>query len=1240
MKPKLFSLLFAIVASIGITFASDTFVGDIWYDFDSNTLTAQVTYCGDGFNSEWDEYSGAITIPASVTHKGKTYSVTGIGDHAFRQCSNLKSVTINSYGSKIKRIGNDAFRGCSSLTSVSIPNSVTSIGDEAFYSCSSLNKVTIPNSVTSIGNYAFYDCSGMTTTIPNSVTSIGAYAFRGCSSLKSVTIPNSVKSISEGAFRACSGLTSVTIPNSVTSIGSSAFNSCSSLTSVTIPNSVTSIGDQAFSGCKGMTSLTIGNSVTSIGDQAFSGCSKLTSVTIPNSVTSIGGGAFSGCTGLTSVTIPNSVTSIGDQAFYNCKGMTSLTIGNSVTSIGDKAFSGCTGLTSVTIPNSVTSIGAYAFQGCTGLTSPVYNAHVFAFIPTSYSGAYTIPNGIESIAGGAFSGCSSLTSITIPNSVTSIGGSAFSGCTGLTSVTIPNSVTSIGGGAFSGCTGLTSVTIPNSVTSIGGSAFAYCSGLTSVTIPNSVTSIEESTFMRCSGLTSITIPSSVTSIGNHAFQSCLSLTSVAISNGVTIIGSYAFQNCIGLTSVTIPNSVTSIGADAFSACKISSVDFGGTIEDWCNKSWSPSSISSEYQLLCNGELQENVTIPNSVTGIGRGAFYGCSSLTSVTIPSSVTSIGEWAFRVCSHLTSVTIPNSVTSIGAYAFYNCRSLTSVTISNSLTSIENGTFRGCEKLTSVTIPNSVKSIGDEAFYNCKGLTSATIGNSVTSIGNKAFYFCTSLTSVTIGSSVTSIGEDAFSGCNKLNDIYVVCGNLERIRQLLNNDDRVKTALLPYNISVNAENGHVNSPQNSCDALELSAIPDYGYHFTQWSDGNKDNPRTIELTQDTSFTAIFAPNQYSINVTCDETFGHIVGESGSFDYQSKHTYEAVPVYGYHFVQWSDGNTQNPRTITVTEDKSWQAIFAINQYSINVTCDEAFGHIVGESGSFDYLSEHTYEAIPNDHYHFVQWSDGNTQNPRTITATEDKSCQAIFAPNQYSINVTCDEAFGHIVGESGSFDYQSKHTYEAVPVYGYHFVQWSDGNTQNPRTITVTEDKSWQAIFAINQYSINVTCDEAFGHIVGESGSFDYLSEHTYEAIPNDHYHFVQWSDGNTQNPRTITATEDKSCQAIFAIDQYSITVACDARQGSIEGENGKFDYGSEHVFKAVANTGYEFDGWSDGDMQNPRTIILKANTILFAMFKVADAIDDINSDSNASQIILRNGQIFIIRGDKTYTIQGQEVR
>ena len=510
-------------------YASDIEVDGIYYNFNANTKTAEVTFKGKEYYYYNNEYTGTVVIPSEVTYGGKKYSVTSIGSFAFLDCS--------------------------SLTSVTIPNSVTSIGQSAFYDCSGLTSVTIPNGVTSIGQSAFSGCSGLTTvTIPNSVTSIGGWA-----------------------FSRCSGLTSITIPNSVTSIGTSAFSGCSSLTSITIPNGVTSIGSGAFMDCSGLTSVTIPNGVTSIYSETFSGCSSLTSVTIPNSVTSIGKNAFYNCSGLSSITIPNGVTSIGEYAFWQCSGLSSITIPNGVTSIGEYAFDGCSGFTSVTIPNSVTSIGNQAFSGCPGLTSVTLNSNSVVSKAYTFSAniknifgyqvkEYIIGDEVTSIGDYAFSGRSGLTSVTIPNSVTSIGNYAFHDCTGLTSITIPNGVTSIGNNAFQDCWGLTSITIPNGVTSIGDMTFFRCSGLTSITIPNSVTSIGYKAFCECSGLTSITIPNSVTSIGEDAFSGCSGITSVTIPNSVTSIGDYAFSWCSGLTFVTIPNSVTSIGDGAFSGC--------------------------------------------------------------------------------------------------------------------------------------------------------------------------------------------------------------------------------------------------------------------------------------------------------------------------------------------------------------------------------------------------------------------------------------------------------------------------------------------------------------------------------------------------------------------------------------------------------------------------------------------------------------------------------------------------
>ena len=289
----------------------------------------------------------------------------------------------------------------------------------------------------------------------------------------------------------------------------------------------------------------------------------------------------------------------------------------------------------IVIESGVTSIGDYAFSWCTGLT------------------IVTIPNSVTSIGDRAFSGCSSLTSITIPNSVTSIGDRAFSGCSSLTSITIPNSVTSIGNSAFSGCTSLTSITIPNSVTSIGNDAFHGCTSLTSITIPNSVTSIGSSAFSGCTGLTSVTIGNSVTSIGHYAFQECTGLTTVTIGNSVTSIGIAAFSGCSTLTAITIPSSVINIGMYAFYGCNITTINYLGTIAEWCEKSWTPGQISGNYILSINGIEQTSVTIPNNVTSIEANAFSGCRNLRNVLLGSSVKVLEEKAFFSCPSLETIT-----------------------------------------------------------------------------------------------------------------------------------------------------------------------------------------------------------------------------------------------------------------------------------------------------------------------------------------------------------------------------------------------------------------------------------------------------------------------------------------------------------------------------------------------------------------------------------------------------------
>ena len=737
-------------------------------------------------------------------------------------CSNIINLTSIEIPNSVTAIGPAAFYGCKGLTSVVIPNSVTTIGEYLFWYCEGLKSVTIPNNVTSIGSSAFSDCTSLTSiVIPNGVTSIGSSAFSGCKGLTSIVIPNGVTAISSYVFYGCKGLKSVTIPNNVTSIGSSAFSGCTGLTSIVIPNGVTSIGSSAFSDCTRLTSITITDSVKEIGNRVFERCIGLTSIEIPNSVTKIGDYAFSSCIGLISITIPDSVKEIGNNAFERCIALTSIEIPNSVIKIGDYAFSECTELVSVTIENGETEIGYYAFEGTPWFNNQPDGCVYIGKSLCAYKGEMSqgthikVKEGTIEICGGVFQGCTGLASIEIPNSVTSIGNSAFEGCSSLTSVTIPNSVTEIGGLAFCLCTelmsievdkdnqsytsvdgvlydknkttliccpgGKTSVEIPNDVTNIGYAAFAGCTGLTTITIPNGVTLIDIYTFYGCTGLTSIEIPNSVTSIGPLAFYGCTGLTSIVIPNSVTRLDYQAFVGCIGLTSVTIGKGVyiSDIEQLLNDCTGLMSIN----VVDKDNKYCAVDGVLYDKNittLIRCPRGKTSVEIPNSVTEIGYRAFYGCTGLTSIEISNNVTTIGERAFSGCTGLTSIEIPNSVTEIGNYAFSGCTGLTSIDVDkdNPVYASVDGVLYN-KNITNlicwpagkpfVEIPNSVTKIEDYAFYGCIGLTSIEIPNSVTEIGNYAFSGCTGLTTIEIPNNVTTIGESVFDGCTGLMSIDV---------------------------------------------------------------------------------------------------------------------------------------------------------------------------------------------------------------------------------------------------------------------------------------------------------------------------------------------------------------------------------------------------------------------------------------------------------------------------------------
>ena len=783
-----------------------------------------------------------------------------------------------------------------------------------------------------------------------------------------------------------------------------------------------------------------------------------------------------------------------------------------VTSISSCAFANCYGLKSVSIPNSVTSIGYAAFHHVknivydgTATGSPwgaltqngiiddgfIYpdagRTNLTAYIGDG--GDLQIPNSVTSIGDYAFYGCIDLTSITIDDLVTTIGNYAFYGCVGLSSVTIGDLVTTIGDYAFYECIGLNELTIGNSVTRIGNDAFRYCDGLTEVTIPNSVTRIEFGAFSDCSNITTVNFNATNCIFMSAVFAGCPLFSTLNIGEGVVNIPEDAFASCSMLTYLTIPNSVTSIGRSAFRSCS---------------------------------GLTGTLTIPNSVASIGGSAFFGCSGLTGALI----------------------IPNSVTSIGADAFYNCVGLSSLTIPNSVTSIESEAFLGCSGLTgALIIPNSVTSIGSYAFSRCSGLTTVTIPSSVTRIDNNAFSGCSGMTDIYANPTTPPTLHSSYpTFSNYVATLWVPCGSVGvyDTTAVWSNFTDIRESRV-YLLSTESNNnmwgtvGVTQQPNCQDGIAVISATPNDHCYFVQWNDGSTDNPRTIIVTADTTFTASFITDQYTVSVvSADETMGTVSG-SGTFDYFTRIWISAIANEHYHFVQWDDGNTNNPRTIIVTSDTTYTASFAIDQHTITILSDdENLGSVVG-GGSYDYGTEIQISAIANEHCRFVQWSDGNTDNPRTITVNGDASYTAEFALYQHTVAVSsANDTMGTVNG-SGTYDYGSEIQISATASEEYAFLSWNDGHTDNPRTIIVESDTTFTAIFATARTVTIESSDSEMGTVIG-SGVYAEGAEIEITAVPYEGYRFDHWvdvdnpsRDFNTDNPRTIVVSTDVTYMAVF---------------------------------------------------------------------------------------------------------------
>ncbi|MGI6714393.1 MAG: leucine-rich repeat domain-containing protein [Bacilli bacterium] len=714
----------------------------------------------------------SITLPDSLID---------IGEDAFANCVNLKTVNL---GSGVENIRVMAFDSCTSLESITLPESLTHLGTGAFGNCPRLSSINLPNNIQSVAAMVFTNSK----LIPYTIYEHGLYLGNSTNRhLVLIDVQDSVGATlkiheetrliaayaCESSYKRPRGITSIEFGSKLHTIGSGAFCDCEQLKNFTFPSSLRAIKTMAFSGCLALENLTLNAGLTEIGSYAFEKCVGLDEVVLPESLTTLGMSAFYQCDLHYNVYENGDYLGTATNDYYALIAMGSTAaIHPETRMLGNASIAFNNSLTSVTIPQYVRYILPNLFYGCHNLTeikvaeaNPYFSSPLNATIVEKASKKLLyglndglIPDGVEIIGASAFYNRSLNEGVTIPSSVKTIEDSAFSN-TNLPAITIPDNVTRLGANVFSDCQSLTSVTLSQNIKVIGEWTFSRCRELPSIDLPDGVTLIKERAFNSCDFLASVNFGNQLTQIADIGFQICPMLTNLVFPESLRLIGSSAFSGCINLGALHIGKNIAYIGSYAFGNPGISAITVDQENKYYDARENCQAIIETKTDTLILG--CDQTLLPSTVTRIGPGAFMGCG-FTTFTIPETIIQIGNNAFEQCENLTQVTFSGDlITEISAYCFAFCSLLNEINLPANVTKLGGGAFMGTA-LTTFTIPEMVTEIGNSLFSNCFQLTKVTFaGNLITAIPRYCFGGCRALTEINIPSTVTAIGYSAFSYC-----------------------------------------------------------------------------------------------------------------------------------------------------------------------------------------------------------------------------------------------------------------------------------------------------------------------------------------------------------------------------------------------------------------------------------------------------------------------------------------------
>lgn len=703
-----------------------------------------------------------LNIPENITY---------IGEYCFTGLTSLEEITVSENNPKYsstdgllyskdgrKLIAAPAGRS----GTITLPISVENLGFGAFEN-SKLTRIEFSpgSNILTFGYRCFYNSEITEFTVPKSVVSFDYYAFAMCNNLTQVTFADnsSMRGIYEGAFFGCSKLQKIELPEEVVEISDYAFYGCSKLSKLPISENsqVLGIYDYAFANCK-LKEIVIPETVVEIGEYAFMG-NDMIAVTVPDAnykELSLGLGSFAECDNLAYLSVPfigasyedDSITWVsyifGAGAYtagkdYIPQSLKNINITRNATFVGTGAFYDFQHLESITLPETIEKVYFRAFYKCSGkyeFFKPIYfmNRNVNkdyivsslfsdSHLSSGFSGDLVIAEGPTQIEGRFLTNLVNVDSITIPKSVTNLADNAFvsynSGVSESQHIDIYyqgdlNDWCNI---KNQGCIAenydlylngelVTDVTLPLTSSGALTSGFGGCQSIKRVIIPEGITNISCKAFKNCKNIDYVYIPSTCKTVPSGMFESS-GIKNIELAEGVETIEDGALLYVYdGLESIVIPKTLKSLPF-MYSAENVYVPD----IETFFNLE---KATFATRNLYINGEICENITVPDGITAIREYLFEGSESIKSVKLPESVLSIEQFAFAAPS-LEYINLEDSkVTAIGRGAF-SSSALTVADLPDTLVTLGNFVFKDCASLRFVRLPSGLTKIDGTTFMNC---------------------------------------------------------------------------------------------------------------------------------------------------------------------------------------------------------------------------------------------------------------------------------------------------------------------------------------------------------------------------------------------------------------------------------------------------------------------------------------------------------------------------------------------